>query len=451
MAKRTIQPVKKATKVAVKTAAKKTSKIKYSESDGIDEVGDEEFIAFMEDIDQSLEVLANRRKTKTIDLMSARDFNHEVMLVRSLPMEHMLSAVGMHSQKVTEIIGPEGVGKTTLLYMLAGKFCAQGCMTIMVEAENKSMDPEWAQRIMHPDPKIGRRLYSMVRHIKGRRLVQADENVQALLPVIRDKADSFPATRGKPIIVFYDNWSSLLSEMEADQVNRWGKSKTAETAEDKKKLTGTAGNMGHAKHAHSLKRALPSMMESFNASFFFTKHQNEEVDMSGMPSFFTTPERQNDEAIGGGGIAQVAAYRWTLTRTKQIRNKTTKKLERDVLLLHALKTYRGVRDRGFKFEVVYEQDGEQGDVVVDTAMQFCFWLKDQKLMTITEKDGLFTCKDLDLHALPAGEFEAAIYADADVMLSLRQSLRIKGADRFAPTTTPTVEDEEKGTTTDSDE
>ena len=128
-------PAAKVAKKAAKKAAKKVGKapaavdpnrvpdLVMKSGGSLDDLDD----SFSNSINEALENMETKSKG-AIKFMTAAQLRRTIIPVPSLAFQYTIGARGIRRSTITEIIADEGLGKTTLLMLLAGWFGVQGCM-----------------------------------------------------------------------------------------------------------------------------------------------------------------------------------------------------------------------------------------------------------------------------------------------------------------------------------
>jgi RecA/RadA recombinase len=434
-------PAKKTAKKAAKKAAKKTT-TKRSESVNIEDPDALPPIVFRRKFDdksasdiytrqvsnvrKSIETLANRSKTRPLNMHTPATFRKMLFPYDDIYFQSMLGSVGIRNQSVIEFIAPEAVGKTTFCFDMIGRLAEAGCYTVYIECENKPMDTSRIKRLLSRDKKKATLFLNMVQLVSARQLIECDEIIRRSVADLRKRCDEDPATKGNPIYVFIDTWSSLKSSSEAQGQSTWGLSSTAKKADVKD--TGTGSNMGHSKHAQAMKRWLPEFMDTYNASIVFFNHQNVKVDMSGFKSPVMQSEKDNDTTIGGRGLRQIASYRFVMTSAGPVKNKQKKNIGIHVNIKMRKNAY-SAPGRSCGMTIFYDDHADTGTEYDDTltfADKTAEWMAQEKLLGTTVTDGRYTCDTLGCVGVTAKRLYDALKADPANVQFLGSALGIEG-------------------------
>ena len=85
---------------------------------------------------------------------SARDY----LPVPWLALQYLIGRPGIPMNTITEFIGSESVGKSSLVYALMGEFVAHNIPCFYINSEPKALEPDWQLRLLGTDPVKGRKI-----------------------------------------------------------------------------------------------------------------------------------------------------------------------------------------------------------------------------------------------------------------------------------------------------
>ena len=115
--------------------------------------------------------------------------------------------------KIIDIIGAEGIGKTTFVMDLLGGAMDVGCPALYIECESKQIPPARAMRALHP---YMPRAFKMLNRLRVEPV-----NSGSHVEVMKDFVYIARGTKGSkdtprvpmhvPIIIAVDPWSKLLN------------------------------------------------------------------------------------------------------------------------------------------------------------------------------------------------------------------------------------------------
>lgn len=394
---------------------------------------------------EGLDGISQRAKTKQVSFLTPEQMRKTIIPLDELTLQNAIGAVGLRSASLFELIAPEHVGKTTLVFNWLGKFGLQGCQALYVECEGKQMDPNRVIRCLHTDRKVAARLFKLISFSKARTLLQAEHAANVWAAEARARSDANPKFAGKPLIVVLDPWGKLMSEAQAAGRSDWGLNPQAATAAKAKiKETGKASNLGHSNYAHAWSRELPLWLEQYNVLLIIVQHQNEHIDM-GSYSPVTVSDAKNDTTIGGKAFAQLAAYRATLTPSGQWQGSNKLTIGNKARLMFIKNSY-GPKYRTLDLRLKFEHHDDTPthyDPVTYYSHGLADWMATNGILNTKLSDKLYTCDTLKCVAVTADELHAAIRQRPDVIQFIGTKLKIEGYAHVPMTIKPIEETEEE--------
>lgn len=439
-------------KKAVKKAAKKTASRKKSADVTLIERNFSDIMlpqngvglmdlddAFGNAIDEALENIETKSKG-ALKFMDAAQMRRAIIPIPSLSFQYMIGARGIRRATITEIIADEGVGKTTLLFLLAGWLTQQGCLSQYIDCESKTPDPNRMQQTLSRNKEVAKAI------LKKRMLTFSDAptvaQITQLMPSwardMRVAADKAAFTAGKPIASFVDLWSAALTASEAgggwlpENAKKAAKStakSTAKKAAKKMKKVGEGSKPDHATASHEYFRRLKPVMSELNWNVFITSQRNDKVSMSGTPSYMTPAARLNDTVRGGRALKQGAALRITMTRIGRWESKGDGPDHGHKLELYCLKNSYGWPGRSCFVRVRTDQEGASETKHAETfsfAEADCELLMSKGIFGIKLDSGLYSSAELGLSNVRAEDMYEHIHANPDLVEAAGAALGIPG-------------------------
>ena len=420
-----------AKKVASKRAAKTITAVVDSSrmSDLILKQSDSSLLDLKDDfsngISEALEVIENRSKG-ALKFMSAAQLRRTIIPTPSLAFQYMIGARGIRRSTITEFIADEGLGKTTLLFHLAGWFCPQGCLGQYIDVESKTPDPNRMKQSLHRNRKMADAI------LKRNMLTFSDAptvaEITTLMPAwarsMRLKADEQPFTSGKPIFSLVDLWSMALTASEAagGWIPTGAKAKVAAPAKKgakpkagaKLKKIEEGSKPDHAKASQEYFRRIKPVMSKLNWSMFITTQRNDRLDMGGGGTYAKPAARTNDTARGGKALKQGSALRITMTRIGKWENKGDGPDHGHYLELHCLKNSYGWPGRSCIARVRTDQVGATEEKYAEAfsfAEADCNLLLERGIFGMKLDGGLYSSEELEWHNLRPEDFFDRLHAD----------------------------------------
>lgn len=318
---------------------------------------------------------------------------NKIIPLMDFGLQWALKSRGLPGGRILDIIGADGVGKSTLVFTILGWAMRHNSPGLVVESEGKPMDPDRVKRCLHPDPVIAQKMFAAISTEQAFELTDAIDKLERWVLAVRDpKSGAGHVPRDIPVVVVLDTFSKLMAPAESvayDFYNKKleteespkdksakakaGEKKKREKQPEKQELMG-GSNMQHAKIAHKWTRRLPSFLTYHNCVLIVVRHQNDKVDMSaGGGGSFIPIEAQdafNRVSIGGRAWNQSAAIQLILTREKmefaQIRGERVAVAR--INRLKVSKNSYGYENRALRYSVmmVPRRDSEsQQEMVLD--------------------------------------------------------------------------------------
>lgn len=278
-----------------------------------------------------------------------------MVFIPELSFQYLFGMRGVTTGALVDIIGPDQVGKTTLLYTWSGWFMSANCPVAIVRSENKPMDPDRVMTCLHRDRKTARQMYNVLYQVDAYEMTHAIDIIEKWAMQIRNPENEktyWPLDL--PCLVGLDSFSKLMppNEMAAFQAYL----DDGVIAKDKESdLAAQGSNMGPSKVAHAWARRLPYLLNRYNIVLVTIRHQNDKVDMTKRPGGggnYETEESKaskNRTSLGGRAFNQNAAYQIILnaigTEQSQI-----KKIKTDTLKLIQATTVKNSYTPGRKIK-----------------------------------------------------------------------------------------------------
>lgn len=332
----------------------------------------EEAHGITEEVQKIVYGISNKRKNRTTSFRSMSDVRKNMIHIPDLPIQYALGNYGLPEKALIEVIGGEGVGKSSLCHYIEGRFLVQGCPVYHQECEGKPLDPKRIQRLVSENKATARKIVSAIHFDTARSVKESFEKMVDWIKVMRGKTAG-----GKvcipmhvPLLVVIDPWGKLMSKNEAAGFYDYGALK-AEQAKDMLEVS----NMGHAQAAHRWVRRLPFIMDNFNVTVILVQHQNQKVDMSGGGASFIPEEAKklnNITKIGGNAFNQLDALQLVIVKRSSIKNTKGDPIGSTMKVRVAKNSY-GPEGRTIEYDLVSDgfQDSEN---YMEKALRFDRWM-----------------------------------------------------------------------------
>jgi RecA/RadA recombinase len=381
-----------------------------------------------------------RRKNQSIGMAPASEIRQNVLWVPEFELQHTMGFVGIPHGSMTELIAPEGVGKTSLVFTIAGWAMNVGAPVVYVECEGKQMPPSRIVRMLSSDPKKALLMLDRLR-------VESISSLEHLNKFIIDYVD---AMRGRkplkeypvhvpnhiPLVIIVDPWSRLMNQDEAAMFYDYGDNLDAK--KNKYKETNTGTKLGHAQFASAWCRRLAYMAAKDNLILILTQHQTEDLKSAMAMSYgpkIVLPESitglSNKTHIGGRALHQWATQQWVMTKRSNAKFADKTASGKNVNMA-VVKNSIGAEAKKMYFEIRAEHREDVPGVYLEPGLHFedsfARWFTTNKYLgsKMDTSGDTFTCEDMGLRAVDAAEFHRVFHQSDELRTQVGSMLRIEG-------------------------
>lgn len=264
------------------------------------------------------------------------------------PLQYVFGRKCFKPGILIEIIGPEHVGKTTMLFNLFGIFML-ACPNIPVlyvntEGRNKLFNMDRLKRCLSSDKNIAEKFSKQMLMFEGHAQKETLEAIDSWCKIQRDIMTKNGIPETTPILVGVDTLSKLMPKSEA--LNLGYGTTSGETG--KGKGLGESSNLEFSKLLQEWCRSRVDFLEKYNVFMIVVSHQNTKINMN---SFMARPvsDANNKTKIGGNSINQSAAVQFTLTRTETKLDANTKDAISHIIKLNVVKNSIGPDKRSIQY------------------------------------------------------------------------------------------------------
>ena len=389
-------------------------------------------------------------KQKIIDPTDPRN----MIVIPELTIQLALGLRGLIAGTTLDILGPDGIGKSTLLYRMLGWAVSQNSMGLHIETENKPMMEERILRCLHPNRDMAARMleHGIERH-QAFDVISAFDRAQSWAAKVRDMSN--PKTyipHSIPIVIGIDTFSKLQSLSEAQGRQNYDKqlsasskpkkeyksNKEKEKEEKAEKIKGlTEGsNFEHAKYLQKFMRIFPQWSHDFNVILIFIRHVNDKIAMvTGGGGMVLTEDQQakrNRTSIGGKALNQSAAYQLVLSicgMTKMgVRHGEQVKLMQPIEATVVKNSYSAARS--FKYGLTFHADDDTEELqtmALDFSTSLPYALKGTGLAQVTIKNSMeVSCKELKANLVTPQELSHLVHSNPEFMESIASRSGVVG-------------------------
>jgi RecA/RadA recombinase len=381
--------------------------------------------------------------------------NTKIIPIPDFGFRYMLNTMGFRGGRILDIIGVDGIGKTSLVFTIMGWAMRVNAPCCYVETEGKPMDKPRILRCLHPNRQISETMFSTITFRGAWDLKTAVNELETFVELVRNpKSGEAFVPIEVPVVVALDTFSKLMSPDEISGYNAYGNvpEEPEEKKDDKKdkfkkkvkkevrQALGGGQPMQHAKLAHFWTRRLPYLLNDLNVFLIVVRHQNEKVDMAGggMGGGSMIPKDVSDlynrTAIGGKSFNQSASYQVIVSKDKsdyaQIRGERKKVSQ--LARVSVVKNNYGPSDRKLRYGIMQEPrfDTETNQ---EQALNFAVGLPE--VLSSTGMVGIriksandVAVKELKLDSATPREVSAALHENTELMDSLCKRLGLHYAD-----------------------
>jgi RecA/RadA recombinase len=384
-------------------------------------------------------------------------------------LQWLFKSRGMIGGRIVDIIGTDGVGKTTLLFTLAGQALRHNCPTFIVQTEGKSLDPARIKRCLHTDPLMAERMLPLIHTEESFTLMDAVNRIDRWIQYIRNpKSGDAYVPREVPCLVGLDTFSKLMAPAEAVGYDYYSTSKPSEDLDDKadeskngqkpgqktdqnkgkktkaKKAKNAPpkeileldarGQFGHSSIAHRWSRRLAGLLTYGNCVLVLIRHQNDKVEMSAGGGSFVSQEvkdAMNRTSIGGNAFNQSTSFQFVVSRDKAeygtVAGERRKTAQRARIKL--VKSSYGPDSHSLVYGIV-QQHRRDTDTFKEQALDFSPMIgdivKDIGFSVNKKNEGSFAVKELKLDDASPQEILQALNSRPDMIEEIGERLEWVG-------------------------
>lgn len=398
---------------------------------GFDVLSDDEDVS--DSIEQVLTSIASRRKNHTVQFNRLSEVREKMLPIRHFYLQWALGLYGIPEACLIEIIGAEGLGKSTLAFQFIGWAMDKGCPAFYIECENKQLQPGRVLRALHPNKERAVKMLKRLRRSKAFSLEQLEQEITDYVDAARGHRTLKGANHVPlrvPLLIVVDPWSKLMNDAEAAGFSDYGDNKS-EAKKAKFKTTGSASNMGHAKWAQAFSRRLPEFLSKNNVILLMVHHQNDKVDMSmggGITLGAEIADLYNKTKIGGRAFNQNAAIQLILSRGGMVKGSDNMPKGR-MVTMRVDKNSFGPGERKIKYEIrtdQFDDTEEYLEPAINFDEDWANWMAKNKFFGTTVASKRYKCPTLGIEGATYQQFAAAFNANEEVKRELGARLGIEG-------------------------
>lgn len=381
---------------------------------------------------ESLHALRARRKNDPTTVRSLHQIKRNGIPIEHFYLQFLLGMAYLPSRCVIELIGSEGIGKTTFLFHLLGMAGRANVPSLYQESEGKPMMEDQIRRCLSSNAELAEQLFSRaVSFADVREIRQSAKLMDEWVFDLRGRGTNNKEARlpdENPVAVAIDTWSKLMSPGQAAGYMDHGDFMKADQMKNLKEV-GEGSNLEHSKHAAWWCRRLPYLLHDHNVVLFLNSHQNAKIEMGGTSYMSGESGRMyNKTKIGGKAFDQNAALQIIMGAGGQAKNGSGQ-VTGKMIRMRVDKNSFGPDGRQIEYELrnVYTQDS---DTFLEPAVQFdeamAKWFADTRMLNTVAEKKRYTCEALSVIGGSAEDLSKALHANLPTMTRLAKDLAIRG-------------------------
>jgi len=378
--------------------------------------------SYADQVKETMLTLASKKKRYSGVTDYASVSKNHLELIDNIYFQHTIGMRGLPNGTLIEIIGQDGIGKTSLVWTLAGFAMSQNSPFFLVESEAKPMDKKRVQRCLSSDIELSQKMIDRV-------LVSCCTNLLDAVSEIEDWVNTQRKDIGVPmevpLVCAIDTFSKMMAPKEAEGRSYYQDAKTTKKAKTLEEL-GTGTNFEHAKYAQKWCRTLPAWLDNKNVILIIVSHQNQKIDMGFGGGFVS--DAFNRTKIGGNAFNQNAALQLILTREGYLIHNGDK-IGTKVKATVAKNSY-GPEGGIVRYELVSRPWLDDGDNFQQSSLYFdnttADWFASNGILDTRCDRKRYTCDTLGVTGVKADEFCEALRNKPDIMNNLSMERHILG-------------------------
>lgn len=388
-----------------------------------------------------LKVAAERKKAlqgkadRVIGFKSMADVKSQFLPVPWIAFRWMTGCCGIPMNTISEFIGEENVGKSSLTMALLGNFARNNIPSLYINTEAKELESEWTRRLMARDPDLADTILNAIETPKSlttgehvTRTFTMNEMDKQLRQWVYECRVEREIPTSVPLVVVIDSTSRLLNPAQAEVAIAEDKKGNAKVILNGVEDVGGQIGIG-AKWFHSWANMINSLLSKQNVTIICISAQNANLN-AGAGGFAADGGKSlNKSKANGLALNQACGLQITVTNAGMLR-KGTDVIGRNIKLRCLKNSYGPIFRQivyGLKCERLDDSAGYLDDPI-DMAEPLGKLLAEQKLFGTTVSNKRYTSEELGVHQMTADAFQQHIMSDPDLEDRVCTALKIKGYD-----------------------
>lgn len=383
----------------------------------------------------------------SLDFLATDEVNTEVLPLPWPALQFLIGRIGIPVQTFTQIIGPEGVTKSTMAMSMAYHFVRNNIPVLYLLSEPKELQSDWVMRLAGKDPTMAAKIAHKVPRVVASSYVDMDDKARDW--VLKMRKD-MKVPMDIPLVVIIDSLSHMRTpnEEEVQRSSKKGKDGDPEWSVVEKGYAEMGGRIGSAAtFMASWCRLFSSVMKAMNVTVIAVSGQSVKLPVGQGPAAMALcTDSNNGESIGGKAIKKAAAIRINVTRGPKLTKgsgdsaviygaKIKLKLLKNSVGPDTRKVTFDLRSDDFNDTVLPgdpDEDGNVKEVVteLDQAINmdsaFCDALCYAKACGFSCAGGLYTSKEFGIERMRAGSVMRLLEENEGMMVKACRALKIAG-------------------------
>lgn len=359
----------------------------------------------------------------------ARDY----LPVPWVALQYLIGRPGIPINTITEFIGSEGVGKSSLVYALMGGFITNNIPCYYINSEPKALEPDWQLRLLGSNPTVAKQVRDVIDIQSLNSLEEMDEHIRAWVSIKRDE-ENVPLD--VPLVIVIDSITKLMNPEEFAATGlvklKPGEKRKPEGASNVSQKPGVT-----AKWLHQWTRLITPVLDQKNVTIITVSGQNQNMDAGASPSYIpkSATNKRNKTRTGGEALNQSAALQFIVTYKGSVKNTAGDSCGKEICLFCAKNSY-GPTAREIKYYIYddraenYKEDveGVYHQQAIDMDISLASLLVDRKVLGISVTRKRYSSSRMDVYELSPRGLVEHITADPDLFKEVTTALSIKGYD-----------------------
>lgn len=425
MTKKGRPPKKKSdTPTKTPTTTKQKEPIKAQGGFNVLEMGDK----LVEQTKESLLDLRKNKKNIPTTLRSLKEIRNQMIPFTHFGKNILFSSYGYQPKTLMEVMGGEGLGKTTLLCNIFGEALLNNCPCLLVNTESKWLNEYRTKRALSSDKELSDKMYQALHVDEAFELRQLVHTIETWVDSMRHKNQTV-VPGNIPLVIGVDTLSKVMSPGEALGFYNYSDYMSEANLKKAKEL-GDSSNLEFAKLMHLWSRRLPSWLSQNNVFLIFNSHQNQKVNMTSFGAGFNQESGAglNKTKIGGNASNQNTLSQLILKYTGMVKN-TSKEVIGKEIVARIVKNTNGADHKELKY-ILKTQHSTDTSNYQEPALDFdegtATYIAEKGFFGTTVSKKRFSSDVLGVRNVTAKDFMVELHKRNDLLDQLGSNLEFTG-------------------------